>query len=123
MSRWMLPVVAALGVAVMVAPADEPKKKNPFTTDGPAAQAEPQQQKKPAAKDEDDKPAGKVARVAHIKLSGDLGESPVSGEALFGPPPENLRIKLDRIRKAAKDDRIQGLYLQLDDLKCGFGKL
>jgi protease-4 len=120
----MLPVVAALGLAVALAPADEPKKKkNPFTTDGPAAKPAEQEQKKPAAKNEDEKPAGKVARVAHIKLSGDLDESPVSSEPLFGPPAENLRIKLDRIRKAAKDDRIQALYLQLDGLTCGFGKL
>src|SRR5262245_32544792 len=104
MSRWLLSAAAIL--AVTLAPADEPQKKeNPFTSGKPA------DTKKDDKKSADDKPESKVARVAHIKLSGDLDESPVPSESLFGAPPENLKIKLDRIRKAAKDDRVQALYL------------
>ncbi len=117
MTRWLLSA-AAVCVAALAAPADEPKKKpNPFTSGDPAQTQK--DDKKPA----DEKPEGKVARVAHIKLSGDLDEAPVPAEALFGAPPENLKIKLDRIKKAAKDDRIQALYLELKDLEVGFGKV
>src|SRR5690348_8064919 len=99
MTRWLLSAAAVCAVA-FAAPADDPKKENPFTSGKPAQTQK--DDKKPA----DEKPEGKVARVAHIKLSGDLDESPVPGESLFGAPPENLKIKLDRIRKAAKDDRV-----------------
>ncbi|OWK47406.1 Protease IV [Fimbriiglobus ruber] len=106
---------AVLIAASLYTPADEPKK-NPFTG-GKSADTKPAD-KKPAEEND-----SKIARVAHIKLSGDLDESPVPGEALFGAPPENLRSKLERIRKAAKDDRIQALYLELHDISAGFGKL
>jgi protease IV len=111
MNRWLLSAVAACAVAFTVR-ADDPKP-TPSKVDKPAE-----------AKRDDKKPAddAKVTRVAHVKLSGDLDEAPV-GEALFGAPPENLRSKLDRIRKAAKDDRIQALYLELKSLDIGFGKL
>ncbi|HET6573772.1 MAG TPA: signal peptide peptidase SppA [Fimbriiglobus sp.] len=120
MTRWLLSAVAVVAVA-FAASADDPKKKeNPFTSGKPLSE---QKQKKDDKKPADDKPEGKVARVAHIKLSGDLDESPVPADALFGKPPENLRIKLDRIKKAAKDDRISALYVELKDLGIGFGKV
>ena len=102
MTRWLLSVVVVCAVA-FTARADDPKPGD-----------KPAETKKPA----DD---ANVARVAHILLSGDLDEAPV-GEALFGAPPENLRSKLDRIRKATKDDRVQALYLELKSLDIGFGK-
>src|SRR5207237_5476675 len=46
-------------------------------------------------------------KVAHIKLSGDLDESPVASDPLFGGAAENFKSKLDRIRKAAKDDEVK----------------
>ena len=55
-----------------------------------------------------------VAQLAHIKLSGDLDETPVSAEPLFGPPSENFKSKLDRIKKAKNDAAIDGLYLQIE---------
>ncbi len=117
MTRWLLSA-AAVCVAALAAPADEPKKKpNPFTSGDPAQTQK--DDKKPA----DEKPEGKVARVAHIKLSGDLDEAPVPAESLFGAPQENLKAKLDRIRKAAKDDRVQALYVELKGIEAGFGKV
>src|SRR5687768_14898593 len=107
MTRWMLPAVAVLAMALF-APADEPKKKNPFTD--------------PSATPAVTKPEKVVPRIAHIKLSGDLDESP-SAEALFGPPSENLMAKLNRIHKAATDDRVKALYLRIGTLDAGFGKL
>jgi protease-4 len=64
-----------------------------------------------------------TATVAHIKLHGDLDEAPVSTEPLFGPPPENFKSKLDRIKKAKGDTNVDCLYLQLDGVAIGWGKL
>ena len=104
MTRWLFAVAAALAAATF-APADEPKKKNPFT-DAAA----------------DVKPEKVTPKVAHIKLSGSFDEAP-GGEPLFGPPTENLSAKVERIRKAAKDPEVKALYLQIGDLDVGFGKL
>jgi protease-4 len=68
----------------------------------------------------DEKP---VATLAHIKLHGSLDESPVAEDPLFGTSAENFQNKLDRIHKAAKDKNIQGLFLELDGLGIGWGKL
>ncbi|QEL20344.1 signal peptide peptidase SppA [Limnoglobus roseus] len=108
MKRWLLTLALAGGFAGTTILADD----NPFKKGG-TAKAEAKEDKK----DVD------TARVAHIKLSGDLGESPLPAENLFGPPEENFKMKLDRIRKAAKDEKISGLFLQLDDLTVGYGKL
>jgi protease-4 len=64
-----------------------------------------------------------VATLAHIRLSGDLDETPVGADPLFGLGAENFKIKLERIKKAKDDAAIQGLYLEIDDLEIGYGKL
>ena len=112
MTRWLL-ATTLLFVAFSVM-ADEPKK--------PATVGQKVDGKKDDTKKEDGKDEPTFARIAHIKLSGSLDESPVA-DSLFGPPGENLRMKLDRIRKAAKDERIKGLYLDIKSLSIGFGKL
>src|SRR5213080_2317058 len=61
--------------------------------------------------------------VAHIKLAGDLDETPVAADPLFGISPENFKAKLDRIKKAEKDGKIQGLYLYIEDPNLGWAKL
>jgi protease-4 len=63
------------------------------------------------------------ATVAHIKLSGSLDELPVAEDPLFGTTAENFKTKLERIKKAKDDASIQGLYLRLDDLEIGWGKV
>lgn len=65
----------------------------------------------------------KVATLAHIKLSGDLDETPVAVDPLFGMGGENFKTKLDRIRKAKDDEDIQGLLVQIENLHVGWGKL
>ncbi|HWG41781.1 MAG TPA: signal peptide peptidase SppA [Gemmataceae bacterium] len=65
----------------------------------------------------------KTVSLAHIKLSGSLGESPPAADPLFGGSSENFKAKLDRIKKARKDSAIQGLYLQLDGLSVGWAKI
>lgn len=117
MTRWLLTATLALAVA-FPGFADEPKKPNPFVNGGKPSATKPDDTPK-------DEPAKKTtATVAHIKLSGDLSEAPVPDETLFGPPQENLLIKLSRIKKAAKDDKIAALYVELGSLDgAGLGKI
>jgi protease-4 len=65
----------------------------------------------------------KTVSLAHIKLSGSLGEAPPSSDPLLGSLTEHFKSKLDRIHKARKDGNVQALYLQLDGLHIGWGKL
>jgi protease-4 len=76
----------------------------------------------PSARAADPETKG-LATVAHIKLSGGLDESPVADDPLFGTTAENFKTKLGRIKKAKSDESIQGLYLRLDDLEIGWGKV
>lgn len=64
-----------------------------------------------------------VANLAHIRLHGDLDETPVAADPIFGFGAENFKTKLDRIKKAKDDANIQGLYLQIDGVQIGWGKL
>jgi protease-4 len=77
----------------------------------------------PSRADEDKVAKKKTVEIAHIKLSGSLEESPPSDDPLFGNLGENLKMHLDRIEKAGKDERIQALYLQIDEMGIGWGKL
>jgi protease IV len=89
-----------------------------------AQESKPTSDKKsdpPAKAKAEEKP--KPKQVAHIRISGDMDEAPVATESLFGSSGENLSMKLDRIKKAAKDPQVVALYLELDELSCGFGKL
>jgi protease-4 len=61
--------------------------------------------------------------VAHIRLTGDLDEAPAAEDPLFGHGGENFRAKLERIRKARDDKEVKGLYLEIDGLAAGWGKL
>jgi protease-4 len=78
--------------------------------------------------DEDDTPKkGKKdkdgAVVAHIRLTGDLDETPSAVDPLFGSGSESFKTKLDRLAKARTDANVKAVVLQLDDLKIGWGKL
>ena len=64
-----------------------------------------------------------TATVAHIKLSGSFDEEAPGSDPLFGTMTENFRAKIERIKKAGKDDKIKGLYLQIDSPSLGLGKL
>ena len=67
--------------------------------------------------------AGGPVTLAHIKLSGELDESPTAPDPLTGGGGENFKSKLDRIKKAKADKSIQGLYLHIDNAAVGWGKL
>jgi protease-4 len=64
-----------------------------------------------------------AATVAHIKLSGNLDESPTLPDPLSGSAGENFKSKIDRIKKAKNDKGVQALYLHLDGAEIGWGKL
>jgi protease-4 len=61
--------------------------------------------------------------LAHIRLHGELDEAPTAEDPLFGTAAENFQSKLDRIRKAQRDKSVDGLFLHLDGLEIGWGKL
>ncbi len=61
--------------------------------------------------------------IAHIKLSGGLEEGTPAADPFFGSTTENFKAKIDRIKKARKDAAVKGLYLQLDGLHVGWGKI
>ncbi len=64
-----------------------------------------------------------TATLAHIRLHGDLDEAPTAEDPIFGTAAENFQTKLDRIRKAERDKNINGLFLHIDGLEIGWGKL
>ena len=68
----------------------------------------------------DKKEAAPLPRVAHVELSGELEEGATDDEPMGG---SGLRAMLDRIQKAAKDDKVTALYLELGSLEIGFGKV
>jgi protease IV len=72
-----------------------------------------------AAEEKDDK----AVRAAHIKLSGDLEERPPSADPLTGSLSESFHTKLDRLRKAKNDKEIKALFLEIDGLSAGWGKI
>jgi protease IV len=69
-----------------------------------------------------DKPKSEAV-VAHIRLAGDLDETPTATDPLFGSTSESLKTKLDRLAKAKADANVKAVVLQLNDLKIGWGKL
>lgn len=106
---WVLAGVGRVSGLAAEMPAPEAK-----------VQAEGEGKKEASKPDEVKKEA---PQVAHIVLKGSLGEEPVPAEGLFGPPPENLRAKIDRIVKAARDPKVAALYIEIGPLDIGFGKL
>jgi protease-4 len=114
MSRWLLIGAFAFGLTASTF-ADDTKSSNPFKRGAGQPDAKVEEKKKPTDVE--------TVRVAHIKIDGDLDESPTADDPLFGMSKENFRAKLERIRKAAKDDRIQAVYLELGDPQIGYGKL
>jgi len=77
----------------------------------------------PVRADEEKKADKKVSQIAHIKLSGSLEERPPGSDPFTGSIGENFRTKIDRIKKAAADKEIKALYLEIDGLTIGWGKV
>ncbi len=61
-------------------------------------------------------------RIAHIKIKGDMPESP-GQMTFFGDLGIDLRKTISRIDKAGQDDRIAGLILEIGPASLSRGKL
>lgn len=120
MKRSLL--AAALGIGLLVPHAAF--AQNPFRGNkGDEKPKTTETQKKDKEKDQAKEDSADVARVAHFKIKGDLSEAPVPEESLFGPPGENLHLLQGRILKAARDQRVKAIYLEIGEITAGFGKL
>lgn len=76
----------------------------------------------PAKKDEGKSTPKPV--IAHIKISGSLGENPSDLGGLFSSSvPETLKTIQERIEKAAKDPNVAAVLLEVGELSVGWGKL
>jgi protease-4 len=76
------------------------------------------------AKKQADKPAPKKAlKVAHIKLSGSMGEKAPTVDPLLGNLGETFKDKLERIKKAGADKEVAALLLEVNGVSAGWGKL
>jgi protease-4 len=69
------------------------------------------------------KPAKKKVGVAHIKISGSMGERAPSVDPLFGELGETFKARIDRIRKVRNDKDVSALLLEINDISIGWGKL
>jgi protease-4 len=72
---------------------------------------------------DDAKGAKKPTKIAEIRLSGELSESPINSEPIFASASENLRMKLERIAKASKDPEVAGILIKLDGITGGWAKI
>lgn len=77
-----------------------------------------------SAKADDAKPAdkAKATKWAHIVVKGSYPEGPEL-PGIFGSVSESLAEGVERIEKAAEDDAIAGLVLEVHDPNIGWGKL
>ncbi len=69
-----------------------------------------------------EKKVTKKVRLAKIRLSGSLAEA-AGGPSLFGDLGRDLRQTIGRIDKAAQDDEIQGLVLEINEPSIGRGRI
>lgn len=71
-------------------------------------------------KEKSEKPA---LTVAHIRLHGNLDETPVAADPLFGTSAENFKSKIDRIHKALNDKNVSALLIHVDGVQVGWAKV
>jgi protease-4 len=67
-------------------------------------------------------PEAKEVQLARIAISGGLPEAPTQS-GLFGQLQKNLRDTLQRLEKAAGDDSISGVVLELDGARLGRARI
>lgn len=74
------------------------------------------------AQQDDSKPAA-TWRIAVVRLGGNMEETPTAADPLLGIQPENLKTRLDRIQRAARDRQVQALLLRIEELDVGWGRV
>ena len=77
---------------------------------------------KPADKPAEKKPAKKTAQVVRFTIKGDYPEGP-SPPALFGEMQPSLATVIERMDEAAADKDVAAVWLQIEDLDIGRGKI
>ncbi|MCS7015603.1 MAG: signal peptide peptidase SppA [Gemmatales bacterium] len=70
-----------------------------------------------------DKTAAASWRIAVIRLGGNMEETPTAPDPILGIQLENLRTRLDRMQRAARDRQVQALLLHIDELDIGWGRV
>lgn len=71
----------------------------------------------------DEKADKAPSQIAHIRLAGNLDETPTAADPLLGTSSENFKSKIDRIHKAQNDATVGALYIHLDGLNVGWAKI
>ncbi|MBN1851653.1 MAG: signal peptide peptidase SppA [Pirellulales bacterium] len=119
---WLsLLLLAVLAItAPLRATADEPAAKEPAAKE-PAKQETADSDS--ATKDATpEKKKTQTVRLANIVVTGDLSET-AGGGSLLMDLGTDLRQTMDRLDKAAKDDSIAGILLEIKDPAIGRGRL
>ncbi len=103
---------------------DEEQQADASKSDGEGDKEAAKQEadKKSGAKKEEAKPKIEKVRFARLTLDSSLPESPESSSP-FGSIQSDLRSLLNRLDKAAKDDKIKGLVLDISNPGLGRGKI
>ncbi|WP_425401042.1 signal peptide peptidase SppA [Aeoliella sp.] len=119
----------AVLLTTMVAYAANPTWADTATTEKPAASEESKDKakakKEPKSASEEKATKGKKldkARLAQLVLSSSLPEGP-GGTGLFADIQVDLRSMLQRIERAAEDDDIHGLVLNIENPSLGRGTI
>lgn len=71
-----------------------------------------------------DEPIVKDKKVLHVTLSGEIGElseSSIEGSSISIKKVTGVNNLLLGFKKAAEDDDVKGLYVDLKDFSCGYG--
>src|SRR5262245_22388378 len=76
-----------------------------------------------SARAEQPKAKKSTAVLAHVKLSGDMGEqAPPEADLFGGGAQETFKTTIDRLKKAASDKEVSAVLLEIDGLRVGWGK-
>lgn len=102
-------------------PVEAAAKEKPADKQAEQSKAKREDAKADRAKAREAKKSNKI-RLAHLKLSDALPESP-GGSGPFSDLQVDLRSMLDRIDRAAKDDKIHGLILSIENPELGRGTI
>jgi len=126
MSRITRIFAVMLAVGWMLLPFEQVTAKEAEVTEKSTPAAEKAAESKPTdSKQAEPKEAAKKptkTRLAHIKISGELPESP-GKMTFFGDLDIDLRKTIARLDKAAKDKRIAGVVLEIGPAALTRGKL
>src|SRR5262245_50224535 len=71
----------------------------------------------------DKKDDKKPSTIAHIKLSGSMGEQAPSTDPLGSSLTEPFKARMDRLKKASTDKDVHAIILEVNGVSAGWGKV